>query len=625
MSADEKENPDFEADLIIADCLQSAKLRSFFLFAGAGSGKTRSLVRALENLQTHYRDELIARGQRVAVITYTNAASHVIAQRIKFDPLIHVSTIHSFAWSLIGTYHSDIRKWLRHELQSDISELEETLRKTKPGTKVRLERESSLAEKRARLTALAHIRAFTYSPTGENSTRDSLSHTEVISICTAFLRSDTIQSIVVGRFPYFFIDESQDTNKHLMDSFFELEAANQGRFCLGLFGDMMQRIYMDGKVGLDRSVPSWWAKPEKKMNWRCPRRVVSLINEIRKPVDGRTQEPVPGKPEGFARCFILPSSIESKDDAEERIGKMMAGITGDESWAQIESRKTLILEHHMAARRLGFAEFFMPLYEVRDFRTGLLNGTLSGIPLLVNAILPLTEAITSGDQFKIAHVLRGQSPLLQRKNLRVAQDQSQNLEQVRAAVRALEECLKRPNVSGMDVLRIVSLHGLFDIPENLRATLHADSIGMATAVDDPTITTKGAVAGWHSALQAPFGQLAIAADYLSDTASFDTHQGVKGREFPRVMVIIDDEEARGFTFNFDKLLEVIPKSERDYKNEAEGEETSSDKTRRLFYVTCSRAENSLALVIYSSDPAAAKDFLKRKAWLSESEIEVLST
>lgn len=34
----------------------------------------------------------------------------------------------------------------------------------------------------------------------------------------------------------------------------------------------------------------------------------------------------------------------------------------------------------------------------------------------------------------------------------------------------------------------------------------------------------------------------------------DTHQGVKGLEFPRVMVIMDDHEALGFPFKFDMLF-----------------------------------------------------------------------
>ena len=39
-----------------------------------------------------------------------------------------------------------------------------------------------------------------------------------------------------------------------------------------------------------------------------------------------------------------------------------------------------------------------------------------------------------------------------------------------------------------------------------------------------------------------------------DDAPFDTHQGVKGLEFPRVFVVIDDEAARGFMFSYEKLF-----------------------------------------------------------------------
>ena len=58
----------------------------------------------------------------------------------------------------------------------------------------------------------------------------------------------------------------------------------------------------------------------------------------------------------------------------------------------------------------------------------------------------------------------------------------------------------------------------------------------------------------------------------------------------------------------------------DIKNEREGKETSLDRTRRLFYVTCSRAQSSLALVAYSSDPAAVRAHVIGNAWFAADEI-----
>jgi len=100
---------DDHVDDEIAACLNLAQPVSFFLFAGAGSGKTRSLVTALRYVQKTLSAQLRSRGQRVAVITYTNAASDEIKRRLSYDPLIDVRTIHSFAWSLIEGLNRDIK------------------------------------------------------------------------------------------------------------------------------------------------------------------------------------------------------------------------------------------------------------------------------------------------------------------------------------------------------------------------------------------------------------------------------------------------------------------------------------------------------------------------------------
>jgi DNA helicase-2/ATP-dependent DNA helicase PcrA len=107
-------------------------------------------------------------------------------------------------------------------------------------------------------------------------------------------------------------------------------------------------------------------------------------------------------------------------------------------------------------------------------------------------------------------------------------------------------------------------------------------------------------------------------------SQFDTHQGVKGLEFPRVMVIVSDEEARGFMFAYDKLFGTKDKSKTDLENEASGKETTIDRTRRLFYVTCSRAEESLAVVYYANDPALARDAMIRQGWFEQNEIEIIT-
>lgn len=89
------------------------------------------------------------------------------------------------------------------------------------------------------------------------------------------------------------------------------------------------------------------------------------------------------------------------------------------------------------------------------------------------------------------------------------------------------------------------------------------------------------------------------------------------------MVILNDEEAGGFLFSYEKLLGVTPASPTDVKNQRAGKDDSLSRTRRLLYVTCSRVEESLAIVIYSAQPETAKANVIEAGWLKADEIVVL--
>jgi len=178
------------ADEVIGRCMNPAKPQSFFLYAGAGSGKTRSLVGALGGIREHHARKLHLGGRKVAVITYTNAARDEIERRLDLDPLFHVSTIHSFCWSMIGGFHNDIRNWLKTQLPAEIAELQAQQAKGRVGTKAAQDRERSIRSKSERLARLDSIAAFTYNPNGDNYGKDSLSHTEVLKITSAFLEGE---------------------------------------------------------------------------------------------------------------------------------------------------------------------------------------------------------------------------------------------------------------------------------------------------------------------------------------------------------------------------------------------------------------------------------------------------
>jgi DNA helicase-2/ATP-dependent DNA helicase PcrA len=371
---------DVAADETIIGCLDIAKPRSFFVYAGAGSGKTRSLVEAIRTVCERQGRDLSLSGQKIGVITYTNAACDEIKQRLEFDPRVEVSTIHAFAWSLISGYDNDIRGWLAGRLLQDIAELEEAQAKGRAASKAAADRARSIESKRHRHENLGSIIRFIYSPTGDNQTRDSLNHAEVIAMTADFLASKPgLRRLLVTRFPVLLIDESQDTSRQLMDVLLDVEAAHRDTFCLGLFGDMMQRIYADGKERLAEAIPEAWARPRKSMNHRCPTRVVELINRVRQDDDGEKQLPRSDAAAGTVRLFIAPQRAD-KSATEAAVAARMQAITGDEGWSEgSDAIKTLALEHLMSARRFGFERFFGPLYAVERIRTSFLQGTGAGI------------------------------------------------------------------------------------------------------------------------------------------------------------------------------------------------------------------------------------------------------
>lgn len=623
----------------IASYLDLTSPRCFFLFAGAGSGKTRSLVKALNHVKATYGQELSLRGQRVGVITYTNAACEEIKRRIDFSPLFHVATIHSFAWELIKGFHHDIREWLRESLVADIEELKVLEEKGRAGTKASITRLAQIESKSKRLDRLGEIKSFTYNPNGENRERNSLNHSEVIAICSSFIaRKPLMRWILVGHFPFLLIDESQDTNRHLVDALFVPAQEHSDRFALGLIGDVMQRIYADGKERIEDELPENWAKPSKKLNHRCPKRVVTLINKIRSEVDTHAQEARSDAIEGHVRLFIRPSGVIDRKVVEDEIRARMTAVTEDAAWGDIDTCKVLTLEHHMSAKRLGFENVFAPLYEIDSWRTGLLDGTLPATRFFTQSILPLIEASRRGDKFAVSRIVRQSSPLVTALALKAAEDAGELLKQAQFGVDALMALWEHGDPVCGDVLRTVAEHQLFVIPDVLLPVVKllptesakAEEIVTHTEADDeasdesddPLTPEMGALL---SMMNASFAEIDIYRRYVSGLASFDTHQGVKGLEFERVMVIMDDSEARGFMFGYAKLLGEKAPTATDMKNMEEGKDTSIDRTRRLLYVTCSRAERSLALVAYSDNPAAVKAHVINNGWFSEEEIDLVSS
>ncbi|CAB3802503.1 RecBCD enzyme subunit RecB [Paraburkholderia ultramafica] len=621
--------------------------RSFFLFAGAGSGKTRTLVEVLRRVTGvvkheaggRHAERLRSRGQSVRVITYTKNATAVVNGRLGENYLTAVSTIHSFCWELIKDFHDDIRDAL---LARNAKKL--AAAKAYAMGKVKGESEKDrekYAEIEAEAEEIRKTDAFIYHPDRDTYGQGALSHGEVLEVTAWLIRErPTLQRILEDRHPLILIDESQDTMKGVLDALFELSRSRPGQITLGLLGDHRQRIYPDGHDDLPSHVPEDWARPALRMNHRSQQRIVELINKIwDADIEGRTQ-PKTGVPQhsrtekngGTVRIFVG----DTKTDTAEKIRKetdcalAMAAETGSSAWQHdVRGYKTLALEHKLAAKRGNFFEAYnaMDLLD-KDAAMPKSNGERTG-PSIVRPLLgPILELAQcrhpdgSLNEFASTDVLRRHGALAELPQ--ASAERQAALDNIYAAVLKFADVISKPEATVREVLAPVLEGRLFEADFRL-VQAYGDS---SPPPPEPKARGKEAKEdrrkrGWHALFSTSWRQIARYRAYLDGQAELATHQVVKGSEFKHVMVVMDDEDAGGTLISYDKLFGAEELSSTDRENVDGGKETTIDRTLRLLYVTCSRAEESLALVLWAKNPNAAIDAIKRSEWFAADEVIAL--
>ena len=461
-------NMDLQVDETLEKCILSSPRKSFFLFAGAGSGKTYSLVLLLKKIRNSIGKDLLLQGKNVAVITFTNAATDEIVNRLDYSPVFHISTIHSFVWDVIKYYQTDIKRLYCQYIQEDIRVLYEKLEKAKSKTtKTYLSNAEKIEQLKEQLEKAKTIEKFVYNPNGSNPEYNALKHAEVIKISAQMiLDSMMLQRIIAQRYPIILIDESQDTKKELVDAFFKIQENFSEEFTLGLLGDQKQRIYTDGKENMANFIPVEWEQPVKKMNYRCAKRIIKLANTIGIDLDIHAEQtPREDASDGLIRLFVVQQQEGiNKDEVEQTVMKIMSDHTADEKWFGKDSDvKILTLEHMMAARRLGFDLFFGPLSRVTKYQMTFLQGTVSELEFFTKEILPIADSIKEDGRVAL-EVLKAFSPLLSKQNTEKPYD---------FYLRCREEAVKvatmvNKNQTIREVVKSICNSQLLTVPEVIR-------------------------------------------------------------------------------------------------------------------------------------------------------------
>lgn len=605
-------------DKILEECITKGSRKSFFLFAGAGSGKTYSLVVLLNKIRDKWEQKFKIENRHVAVITYTNAATDEIISRLNYSPLFHVSTIHSFVWNVIQSYQSDIKKYYLRFKEDEKVELEEKINKArKKEGKTYLNNVDKFDKVIKSIAKIETVHKFIYNPNGNNFEYNALSHAEVIKIgAKMIVENKLLQEIIAQQYPFLLIDESQDTKKELVQAFFELERNFGGEnFTLGFIGDQKQRIYTDGEERITTIIPKEWETPVKPINYRCDKRIIKLSNKISESIEqNATQNPRESAEEGFVHLFLIRNNDEmNKFEKEANVVLSMKDLTGDDKWS-IEGNniKILTLEHMMAARRLGFEDFLGIMRRVDKYSQTLLQGKVDDMDVFTKLSFPLIDSLKKGDNLSALNLLKSYSPLL----MNLPPDKAyETLSKCREILDGLQK-MDLGEVTIKEFLKNIIETNLFNVPQLLIDAL-------STPLESLEEQNDEVLYAWGSVMDLPVIQILRFNNYINGYSMFGTHQGVKGLEFDRVLVIIDEKESNMFLFNYNKLFGVEPLSATDINNRKEGKETTLERTTRLFYVACTRARHALAIVVYTDEPEIIKRNVIDNGWFTHDEISIL--
>lgn len=531
-----------ESDEKILFCLKNRQ--SFLIDAGAGSGKTSSLIRALDYIRGPDRHNLVQDIQRVACITFTNVAKNEIIERTEHDPLFEVTTIHDFLWAAIKPFQKDLKPALL------------SFNAGLPANSRRKQDQAELEE------ALKAVPGVTYSDRGAKFLEGRIFHDDLLGVAHVMFRDHSLLSkVIAARFPILFVDEYQDTHPQVISILLDHLIKTEAPPLIGFFGDKVQSIYADGVGELSEAHQAMLVGIKKEENYRCSKAVIELLNRVRTDI---TQEPAGANLPGAAVYVGLAETGADSDVTGAAIQKAQSHF----GWEIEGELKVLFLTHRLIARKAGYEALWTTYNERGGFvRDRFQGGEDSIAAYFVSRVEPVIEAWRSGKVGRAISLISHRSKPIAAK-------------EEKARVKSAFDELTAKVDSGATIGAVLK---------------HIYDTELVPLLDDLEVAVRGtappAEAGTpeaeHQAFMAklldiPYVEMSNYRSVLENYLPYSTKHGVKGDEFQNVLVVLDDAGANWNQYSFGKLLAGTDTSESRIR-----------RSRNLFYVCCSRAKDKL--------------------------------
>lgn len=551
--------------------------QSFLVEAGAGAGKTYSLVKALQYLIERDGVRLPVLSKRVACITFTNVAKDEIEARIDRHPLVYCDTTHGFCWSLISGFQKALR-----ELVPAI-----------PAWTERLDEAGGIGSR---------IVEYSLGHRGVRDDRITLHHDDVIPLTISLMGNPKFLRIVTDRFPVILIDEYQDTHAGWIDAIKDHFLGQPDTPQFGFFGDHWQKIYGDGCGHIEDPA---LAVIGKEANFRSVATIVDALNRMRPELPQAPEDP---DSVGEIRVFhtdgwqgVRRTGAHWGGDLPEAQAqtalRSVLTTLGGAGW-DFDPKKTkiLMLTHRVLASEQGYSS----LPTVFQYNDAFVKKENPYIEFFVDQLEPACDAFRDNQYGKMFAALSGMVPLLQSPADKAAWQESM----------AQVEALRETGTIGQVVDHLVATRRP-RLPDRIT------DLEQSIVEFDPDAGEEmpRSVREAQSLRDVPYRELISLRSYLEGFSPFETKHGVKGAEFENVLVVV----GRGWNqYNFKEMLELAGNP-----NAVPADRLATyERNRNLFYVACSRPKRRLALLFTQLLSPASRATLE--AWFDGAVTEALN-
>lgn len=533
----------------LRECLSDKK--SFVLEAGAGAGKTYSLVHVLRDLIDQHKFDYPRANSKIACITFTNVAKDEILSRTDRSPLIQCDTVHGFCWALIAPFQKQLREL--------VPTLPEWIKK--------------LAEEQKVVPEIVEY-SFGHRRVGDKTL--SLGHDDIIPLTVELLKSVKFRTLFASRYPIVLVDEYQDTDASWIEAIKTHFLGLPNSPLFGFFGDHWQKIY---EGGCGEIVHPSLTVIGKQANFRSVQDIVDCLNRMRPQLTQFSEDPTS---KGEVSVFHTNGWTATRrkgahwagDLPEEMAGQAFDSVKQsllDGGWDFSAQRtKILMLTHRALAKEQGYSS----LPGIFSFNTSFTKKENKLIAFLVDSLEPAVECFVDKRYGAMFAALGSKIPPIKSKADKKRWSDSMN--------KLLE--LRATGTVGDVVshLRSAKRPWLPDAVEQLENDL--DRIDSFADGEVPRGISE--LAEFH---KVPYREIVALRSYHSGFSPFEVNHGVKGAEFENVLLVV----GRGWSdYNFAEMLEwaanpaAVPAAKL----------TKYEQNRNLFYVACSRPKKRLAIL-----------------------------